>query len=234
MRYFLFILIVGLLGYGWVSWFSTEPGPKSMPTTATSIRYVAIGDGYSIGEGLHDGSSWPELLTDYLRKRSVDIHLEKVLGNSNTTSTEVIESIVPKLSASNPEFITLQIGANDLIQNVSAESFREKMQLTLSSLTSIVPTNRIIVITIPDLSILPIRNESLDKQDSSTLVQTFNQIIIEESGRLSIASVDISKLALFMADSEYVTADGLYPSSAGHKLIAEAIYPTARRLLLLK
>src|SRR6266705_1287050 len=90
------------------------------------IRYVAIGDSYSIGEGASPNDSWPALLTRHLNDKGLHVDLVANPSRTGWTTQQAIDRELPVFVAAKPNFATLQIGVNDWVQGVDENSFRKR------------------------------------------------------------------------------------------------------------
>src|SRR6187200_183517 len=78
----------------------------------STIRYVALGDSFTIGTSVEAVERWP----NQLAARIADLELVANLAVNGFTSGDVIERELPALDAYDPEFATLLIGVNDVVQ----------------------------------------------------------------------------------------------------------------------
>ena len=81
---------------------------------ARRLRYVALGDSYTIGTSVAEADRWPNQLV----ARVPTLELVANLGVNGFTSRDLIEVELPQLDALRPEFITVLIGVNDVVQGV--------------------------------------------------------------------------------------------------------------------
>src|SRR5947207_13304485 len=86
------------------------------------IRYVAIGDSYTIGEGASPNESWPAVLTRHLNEKGLRVELVANPSVTGWTTQQAIERELPVFLKANPNFATLQIGVNDWVQDVDEET----------------------------------------------------------------------------------------------------------------
>ena len=198
-----------------------------------TIRYVAIGDSYTIGEGAGKGESWPELLVKHLNEKGIDIELIANPSRTGWTSQMAIERELDIFDASNPDFATLLIGVNDWVQSVGKETFRrnlifliEQMQLKLSD------KKHLLLVTIPDFSASPRGPQYADGRDISKGIAEFNSIIREEAKSRSLPLVDIFSLSHNMKnDASLVAKDGLHPSAKEYAEWEKIIFPVVEKML---
>lgn len=203
-----------------------------VPTNPSEIRYVPLGDSYTIGEGVTPKESWPTVLTNTLRENGVSISLITNPAVSGYTTQDVLERELPIFESSQPTFGTLLIGTNDWAQGVSNEDFRERFALILDKMQEILPDNRILVLTLPDFSVTPAGKNFISNRDISQGIREYNEIIIEESVKRDIPIVDLFPLSQETDnDPTRVVSDGLHPSAREYQRWVELIYPTALKLL---
>jgi lysophospholipase L1-like esterase len=197
------------------------------------IRYVAIGDSYSIGEGASPNESWPALLTRHLNEKG--LHVELVANPSRTgwTTKQAIDRELPVFIHAKPNFATLQIGVNDWVQGIDEETFRKRLTLLIDRMLEVLPNKqRLLVVTIPDFSVTRTGARYGHGRDISEGIAGFNQIIVEEAKRRGLRVVGVFALSKEMKnDPSLVAADGLHPSAAEYAEWEKIIFPAALELL---
>src|SRR5712692_4540117 len=193
------------------------------------IRYVAIGDSYSIGEGALPDESWPALLTRHLNEKG--LHVELVANPSRTgwTTQQAIDRELPILVESKPDFATLQIGVNDWVQGVDAETFRKNFVYLVDQMLALLRgKNRLLIVTIPDFGVTPNGPKYARGRNISEGLTRFNQIIIEEATKRGVHAVDVFPISKQMGDDpSLVAADGLHPSAKEYADWEKIVFPAA-------
>ena len=198
------------------------------PPAGPSLRYVALGDSYTIGTSVGDRERWPNQLVT-LEPR---LQLVANLAVNGFTSRDVIEVELPQLDALRPEFVTVLIGVNDVIQGVPAETYRRNVVRILEDAVERVGANRVLVVTTPDYTVTPSGSDYGDPVQQAAGIRENNAIITEVAGALRIAVVDIHDISLEAAtDPTLVAFDGLHPSGAQYARWVERILPTVTTLL---
>ena len=125
-----------------------------------AIRYVAIGDSYSIGEGATPNESWPALMTRHLKAQGVNVDLVANPSVTGWTTKQAIDRELPIFNESKPNFATLLIGVNDWVQGVDETTFRKHFTYLLDRMLEVLPNKkRLLVVTIPDFGVTqPVRS----------------------------------------------------------------------------
>lgn len=196
------------------------------------IRYVALGDSYTIGEGASPNESWPALLTRHLREQGVDVDLVANPSVTGWTTKNLIERELPVFRKEKPNFATLLIGVNDWVQGVDEKTFRERVSFIVEEMLKVLGNKRLLIVTIPDFGVTPTGPNYARGRDISEGITSFNKIIAEESQKRGLRVVDIFELSKKMgSDPALVAADGLHPSAKEYAEWEKVIFPIALDLL---
>lgn len=198
-----------------------------------AIRYIAIGDSYTIGEGVDKSQNYPSLLTKHLRDSGVDIELIANPSVTGYTTQNVIENELSVYDNANPTFATLMIGTNDIVQGVSQKTFQQHFVQILDHMQEKLPKKQnLIVLTISDFSITPFWHKYYSYFVVRKEIYIFNQIIKQEAVKRNLSVVDITAISSEMdSDLTFYTNDGLHPSAKEYVVWEKEIYPAALMLL---
>ncbi len=197
------------------------------------IRYVAIGDSYSIGEGALPDESWPALLTRHLNEKGIHVDLIANPSRTGWTTQQAIDRELPVFVAAKPNLATLQIGVNDWVQGVDVETFREHFNFLVDQMLAVLrDKNRLLIVTIPDFGVTPTGPRYARGRNVSEGLTRFNQIITEEATKRGVHAVDVFSISKQMGDDpSLVAADGLHPSAKEYAAWEKVIFPAALDLL---
>jgi len=197
------------------------------------IRYVAIGDSYTIGEGAKKDEAWPNLLTKHLREKGIKIDLIANPSVTGWTTQQAIDRELPIFVESKPNFATLLIGVNDWVQNVDEKTFRHRLTTLMDRMLELLPNKRrLLVVTIPDFGVTPTGAKYSRGRNISEGIATFNRIITEEAKKRELRIVDIFELSKNIKnDPSLIADDGLHPSAKEYAEWEKLIFPIALELL---
>jgi len=201
--------------------------------TGAALRYVALGDSYTIGTAVGDPAErWPDRLVLALGPTPLTLELVANLGANGFTSRDVIEVELPRLDGLRPEFASLLVGVNDVVQGVPASAFRANAAQILDDLRRRLPANRIVTVATPDYTVTPQGAAYGDPATQSAAIEANNVIFRDLAAERGIAFVDILDLSHRAADDPSLVADdGLHPSGAQYALWVERIAPVVAELL---
>jgi acyl-CoA thioesterase-1 len=206
---------------------SATPGPSGR-----ALRYVALGDSYTIGTSVNEPERWPDQLVRALAGDPARLEIVGNLAVNGFTTADVIAVELPQLEALAPEFVTLQIGVNDVVQGVPEATYRERLGEVLTAIRARVPATRILVVTTPDYTVTPAGADYGDPTTKRAAIRRFNQILVQGARSLGITVVDIFDLSQAAAtDGTLVARDGLHPSGRQYGAWVGRIAPAARSLL---
>lgn len=202
----------------------------SKPAT---IRYVALGDSYTICEGAKENERWPNILTKHLKEKGIDIELVANPSKTGWTSQQLIDYELPVYEGMEPAFATLLIGVNDWVRGVDSASFRKNLSYIIDKMQEkLAKKSNLLLVTIPDFGVTPQGALYSNGRDISKGIADFNAIVLSEAKKRNLKCVDIFELTQGMKDHpELISGDGLHPSAKEYALWEEKILPTAYELL---
>ena len=197
------------------------------------MRYVALGDSYTIGTGVGVDERWPNQLV--ARLSDCDVELAGNLGVNGYTSSDLVDRELPRLAGLRPGLVSVQIGVNDVVRGQPEEAYGANASLILDALLELVPAQRIFSVATPDYSVT-LQGAHYGQPDvQSGAVARNNQILgaaCEARGTAFVTDIfDISRGA--GDDRGMLAGDGLHPSGAQYARWVDAIEPVVRELLAL-
>jgi len=195
---------------------------------ASSFRLVTVGGSFTYGPNVQRRDTWPRQLERMLRP-VVPLELVTNLGQITKTSQDVLDEQLPIIESYQPDIITLQIGANDVVNRiVTMDDYRANVGAILDGLLAIVPARRVLVVTTPDFTLtwgtrLTTRSEH---------VAEANEIIEQAAADRGIEVIDISLISgRVHDDASLIHRNGLDPSEKQYAGWVELIAPRVRAAL---
>ena len=207
-------------------------GPGGSAEIPGALRYVALGDSYTIGTSVDVAERFPDQLVAALGTEAPTLRLVANLGVNGYTSADVVREELPALEDLDPEFVTLLIGVNDVVQGVPIDTYEGNVTTILDALLPRLPAERIVTVAIPDYTVTPAGADYGDPARQHDAIVANNAVMERLASERGIAHVDIFDLSLRVADDRTLVADdGLHPSGAQYGLWVERILPVVKGLI---
>jgi lysophospholipase L1-like esterase len=195
---------------------------------ASTVRYVALGDSYTIGTSVTEAERFPNQLV----AKVPQLDLVANLGVNGFTSRDVIAIELPELAALEPDVVTLLIGVNDVVQGVPLSTSRDNLERILPELVQRVGADHIVVVTIPDYTVTPQGGAFGDREQQSGAIRASNALLTQLATGFGITVVDISDISIEAGtDRSLVAGDGLHPSGRQYARWVERIAPAMETIL---
>jgi acyl-CoA thioesterase-1 len=196
------------------------------------VRYVALGDSYTIGTSVAPEDRWPDRLVAGLAGAEPSLDLVANLAVNGFATADVLRRQIPALDPLRPELLSLLIGVNDVVQGVDLATYEANAATILDDLRGRVPAQRIVTVAIPDYTVTPAGADYGDPLRRHDAIVAANVAMARLAGDRGIAWVDIFDLSERAAtDRGLVAGDGLHPSGAQYALWVERILPVVARLI---
>jgi lysophospholipase L1-like esterase len=208
-------------------------GPGGSPAEAGPIRYVAIGDSYTICQGVAQTDCWPNLLTRHLTEAGIDIELVANPSKTGWRVGEAIEHALPVYEKAKPTFATLLIGVNDWVHGSGKNKFTSHLKIIMDRMMrGLRKPDRLLIVTVPDFSCAP-RGESYGYgRNIAKGISKYNAIIKKEAKERGLLVVDIFPLSqTFCNRPEMFVEDGIHPSAKQYALWVKLVFPVAHEIL---
>ena len=208
-----------------------ETAPEnSIPTLPESendesVKYLALGDSYTIGQSVDASLRFPTLLIDSLRNNGISCYNPKIIATTGWTTSNLLSAINAAALPDTFNLVSLLIGVNNQYQNLSTEEytlqFEQLLQLAIHKTSG--DTTNVFVVSIPDYGSTPFG--AANAAEITLEINQFNAInqqITEQYGVTYFNITDISRLA--ENDPTLTAYDGLHPSGKMYKLWIDLIY----------
>lgn len=207
--------------------------PPVSPTSATSPavgRFLALGDSYTIGEGVPEADRWPNQLARMLRARGVaDLREVQIIATTGWTTDELSAAIDQRDPRPPFQLVSLLIGVNNQYRGRSVESFRPEFAALLRRAITFAggDVRRVIVVSIPDWGVMPFAADR-DRGAIAREIDNYNAACREVAQRAGVRFVNVTEISRQAGGDPAMSAeDGLHPSGEQYQLwtkhIADAL-----------
>ncbi len=192
----------------------------SMPNHAqtTSMSYLALGDSYTIGEGVALGDRYPmQLVEQWNKTAKVPFTSPLIIAKTGWTVDELEAGIKSTPTATGGyDLVTLLIGVNNQYRGRTVESFAVDFENMLLRAIDFARGNksRVIVLSIPDWGITPFAaQKGVDPDQVAKAINAYNRTKKDICEKQGIKFIDITDdYRINGGLPEGVVEDQLHPS----------------------
>lgn len=193
-------------------------------------EYLALGDSYTIGEGVHPEERWPMQLAADLRARGIALAQPHFIAESGWTTDELSAAIDEEVAQRQvrPPYglVSLQIGVNDQYRGRDVAAYLENFSALLDRAIEFAggQPQHTLVVSIPDYGMTPYaRSAGRDPDEVARQIDSFNAAASEACRQRGVSFVDITGLSRQPSVAAMLVADGLHPSGDMYRLWADRI-----------
>jgi lysophospholipase L1-like esterase len=201
-------------------------------------RLLALGDSYTIGEGVGAAERWAVQLARSLRAQRIAIADPEIVAHTGWTTDELLAAIDRAAPRGPFDLVTLMIGVNDHYRGRAPETFQAALRPLIQRAVALAGgrddgPQRALVLSIPDWGVTPFA--AADPRGASAIraqIDAYNAIVRQEAQAAGARHADITELSRRAAvDPSLLAADGLHPSGRMYATWLEVIVPAARAAL---
>jgi lysophospholipase L1-like esterase len=207
-----------------------EGTPEENSGGGMSVRYLALGDSYTIGESVAENERWPVQLAAALKQGGHDVDVT-IIARTGWTTDELWEGI-QKANPQGPyDLVSLLIGVNNQYRGYDIGEYRESFRFLLNKSIEFAAgdKSRVFVVSIPDWGVTPFAGGRNAGQIASE-IDAFNAVNREETDAAGVLYVDITPISR-VDDPSLIADDGLHPSGKMYSQWVGTMLPDVIRLL---
>ena len=196
------------------------------------IRYLALGDSYTIGESVAENKRWPNQLAAMLSEQGLQTDVT-IIARTGWTVDELWEGVQANPPDGTYDLVTLLIGVNDQYRGYPLDDYREDFRFMLGKAIEYAggDPQRVVVLSIPDWGFTPFA-ASRETEPISLQIDEFNAVNLEETKSAGAHYVDVTIISrMAMDDFELIASDRLHPSGKMYSLWAEKVFPTVIEII---
>lgn len=198
-------------------------------------RFLALGDSYTIGEGVDPSLRWPVLLADTLRAKGIDVADPEIIAETGWTTDELDAAIDRAEPRGEFDLVSLLIGVNNQYRKRSAKNYRGEFRALLRRAAGFAggTAERVLVLSIPDWGVTPFaEGDDRTPEQIGAEIDAYNAVARAEAEAAGALFIDITPLFRTRPlDAALVVEDGLHPSGRVYAAWVERVLPEALRAL---
>ncbi|HEY5970828.1 MAG TPA: SGNH/GDSL hydrolase family protein [Pseudoxanthomonas sp.] len=212
---------------------------ETLTTNTTNLipelRYLALGDSYTIGEGVAEADRWPMQLGQALRAGGFAISDPQIIAKTGWTTDELAAAIDAARPLAEYDLVSLLIGVNNQYRGRGVEEYHRQFSGLLERAIGFAQwrRERVLVLSIPDWGVTPFaRGEQRDVARIADEIDAYNQAAREVCAQRTVAFIDIAPVSrAHGAEAAMLVEDGLHPSAAMYAEWTRLALPRVRTLL---
>ena len=190
-----------------------------------SYSFLALGDSYTVGEGVSYEESWPSQFVDYALDRGIDFKNPELIAQTGWKTYDLLDAIKSSNLSVKYDFISLLIGVNNQFNSRPLSEFEDDLNEILTEINYLKKGNsKVIVISIPDWGYSPY-GSSYDRDRISDEIDQFNNILKKISEQNNLNFVDVTQISrLAINQPNLIAEDNLHPSGLMYLEWVKKIY----------
>jgi lysophospholipase L1-like esterase len=199
------------------------------------MTYLALGDSYTIGEGVPLDGNFPYQTMQLLREAGQAVAAPEIVARTGWTTDELARALSGVRLLPRYDVVSLLIGVNNQYRGRGLEEYalqfdellREAMRLGAS----------VFVLSIPDWGLSPFARQLPDPTgtriaDIAREIDAFNDRARAICGLHGVPFIDITMHGRGLgSDPSLFTADGLHPAAGHYRFWAERLAGAIRRAM---
>lgn len=191
-----------------------------------SIRILALGDSYTIGERVLPEERWPVQLAEAIQEKGIPVEEVKIIARTGWRTDQLAQAIQEDSLTPPYDLVTLLIGVNNQYQGLSSDDYEEVMPELVETAIELAggKASRVLVLSIPDYAYTPFGQGKRPEKISREL-RAFNRINRIVAKRYKTQYVDITPISKQGLNQPVLVAeDGLHPSGEQyHRWVLEIL-----------
>ena len=193
------------------------------------IKYLALGDSYTIGQGIALVESWPLQLGGKLIENSFSVDKNDIIAQTGWETTDLLNALADS-SLEDYNLVSLLIGVNNQFSNRPFETYTTEFDLLLDQAIGLAGTDRVFVVSIPDYGVTPFGSNN--SENIAFELDEYNAYAAAKCQTLNIPFVNITEISRQLGDSNGALAsDNLHPSGTQYGKWVEEMLPIVLNLL---
>ena len=199
------------------------------------LAYLALGDSYTIGEGVDGTDRWPMQLAARLHAAGIPVAEPRIIAQTGWTT----DALAAAMDAAEPlgewNFVSLLIGVNNQYRGRALVNYIDEFTGLLQRAIALAGgrAERVLVLSIPDWGVTPFaRQELRSPRRIAQEIDTYNAAAQTVCATQNVAFVDITGISRDAGNTlQMLVEDRLHPAAVQYTRWVDAVLPVAKGLL---
>ncbi len=208
-----------------------EGSRKASESAITPVAFLALGDSYTIGEGVETDAGWPAILADTLEQLGFSMLPPHIIARTGWTTGELLAAMSETDLDPPYGLVSLLIGVNNQYRGQTRgydlQGYGAEFSILLDQAIELAhgDPGRVLVLSIPDYSVTPFVDEQ-NKARVAGEIHDYNHVKKQISNASGVLFVDITPISQMAAiHQELLVSDNLHPSETMYRKWVEKMLP---------
>ena len=195
---------------------STNEGPLSL---------LALGDSYTIGEGVNEDERWPNQFVQEAYENGIDFLSPRIIAETGWKTYDLINAIESSNFEKKYDYVSLLIGVNNQFNSRSINEFENDLDKLLVKIKNLKKKDgSVIIISIPDWGSSPY-GIGYDRNEISNEINLFNNSLKKFANINGLKYVDVTEISRrAINEPNLIAIDNLHPSGIMYLEWAKKIF----------
>jgi lysophospholipase L1-like esterase len=188
------------------------------------LKYLALGDSYTIGESVAEHERWPNQLEVLLSSKGMTIDKPTIIAATGWRTDNLANAIRIANLKHGFDLVSLLIGVNNQYQGKPFDQYIADFGKLLNASIHLAngKTKNVFVVSIPDYGYTPFGLKN--KEKISKEIDQYNESAKRICEQLQVKHINVTEISRdAQRDPELVAADGLHPSGKMYALWSNKI-----------
>ena len=199
-----------------------------------ALHFLALGDSYTIGEGVSPAERWPAQLAAALRAYGLAIAEPQIIARTGWTTAELAAGIAQERPQGPFNLVSLLIGVNNQYRGLPIAEYRLQFRALLEQAIRFAAGRpaRVLILSIPDWGVTPFA-AGRDPAQIAAEIDAFNQVNCAEAHKAGTSYIDITPISRQAAsDPGLLAQDKLHPAGKMYAAWVQNLLPVVQAILI--
>lgn len=178
-----------------------------------NVKFLALGDSYTIGQSVAMKDRWPVQLIDSIRKHGLTCSDPQIIATTGWRTDNLKSAMVSASLNDDYTLVSLLIGVNNFFQGGTVENYKPQFEELLNMAIALAGGSKshVFVVSIPDYGFTPFGQSN--QSNISKGIDAFNDANKTIAAKLGVSYFNITDISRRgLAEPDLVANDGLHPS----------------------
>lgn len=215
-------LVLAILAVFCISCNVVREAPNA---TQMNYTFLALGDSYTVGEGVPEDERWPVQLRERLLERGYKVAPPKIVAKTGWTARDLLRGIEDEVNVQRDfDLVSILIGVNNQYQGRPLDEYEDELREIFRKAVFHSKTleKGVFALSIPDYGVTPHSNSNAE--EIRLEIDAFNAVYRRIAEEFEVDFYNITTISREAAGNpELVADDNLHPSGLMYRLWVEEI-----------